>query len=159
METLSSSTLGLLIPIILAVFVIFLRMKRAKRPVSAKSIILPPFFMATGFAMFLFPGTLTSPAIDLTAFLAGIVLSIPLILTSRFEIVGEDIYLKPSKALFFILGGLLVVRLIVKLLINDSFTALQTAGLFFLLAFGMLATWRVAMLYMYRQVTKKALRT
>lgn len=159
METLTSSTLGLLVPIVLAVFVIFLRMKRAKRPVSAKSIILPPFFMATGFAMFLFPGTLTTPVIDLTAFLAGIVLAIPLILTSRFETVGEEIYLKPSKALFFILGGLLVVRIIIKLVVKDSFTALQTAGLFFLLAFGMLSTWRVAMLYMYRKITKKTLRT
>lgn len=159
MDTFSTSTLGLLLPIAMAAFVIILRMKRAKRPVTAKSIILPPFFMATGFAMFLFPGTTTTPVIDLTAFLIGIVLSVPLIMTSRFEVVGEDIYLKPSRALFFILGGLLVIRVIIKLVINDSFTPLQTAGLFFLLAFGMLATWRGAMLYMYRQITKKPLRT
>ncbi|MGW9129179.1 CcdC protein domain-containing protein, partial [Paenibacillus chitinolyticus] len=35
----------------------------------------------------------------------------------------------------------------------------QTGGLFFLLAFGMLVPWRIAMLYMYRQLTKKTFGT
>jgi membrane protein CcdC involved in cytochrome C biogenesis len=114
--------------------------------------------MATGFAMFLFPGTATSPLYELIAFCTGLIFSIPLIVTSRFEVNGQDIYLKPSPLLFVILGGLLVIRTIIKFLINDSFTSLQTAGLFFILAFGMLLPWRLAMLYSYRQLQKKMLR-
>lgn len=106
--------------------------------------------------MFFFPEAATPPMYDFTAFLVGMVLSIPLILTSRFEIVGQDVYLKRSKAFFIILLGLLIIRLIIKIVINDSFTPIQTGGLFFLLAFGMLVPWRIAMLYMYRQLTKKA---
>lgn len=154
----SSSVVGLVIPLIMAVGVIFLRMRRARKPVSVKSIILPPFFMATGFAMFLFPGAATSPMYEAIALLLGILFSIPLIISSRFEVIGQDIYLKPSPLLFIILGGLLVVRIIIKLLINDSFTTIQTAGLFFVLAFGMLVSWRLAMLYNYRQLVKKVLR-
>ncbi|MFD2371140.1 CcdC family protein [Brevibacillus sp. GCM10020057] len=159
MQILSSTALGILVPLIMATLVIFVRMRRQKKPVSAKSIILPPFFMATGFAMFFLPEAATPPMYDFTAFLVGMVFSIPLILTSRFEIVGQDVYLKRSKAFFVILMGLLVIRLVIKLMINDSFTPIQTGGLFFLLAFGMLVPWRIAMLYMYRQLTKKTFGT
>lgn len=159
MQILSSTALGILVPLVMAAAVIFLRMKRQKKPVSAKSIILPPFFMATGFAMFFLPEAATPPMYDVGAFLVGLVFSIPLILTSRFEIIGQDVYLKRSRAFFFILMGLLVIRLIIKLIINDSFTPVQTGGLFFLLAFGMLVPWRIAMLYMYRQLTKKTFGT
>lgn len=159
MQILSSTALGILVPLIMATLVIFVRMRRQKKPVSAKSIILPPFFMATGFAMFFLPEAATPPMYDFTAFLVGLVFSIPLILTSRFEIVGQDVYLKRSKAFFMILMGLLVIRLIIKVIINDSFTPIQTGGLFFLLAFGMLVPWRIAMLYMYRQLTKKTFGT
>lgn len=159
MQILSSPVLGILLPLVMAIAVIFVRMRRQKKPASAKSIILPPFFMATGFAMFLFPEAQLPPKFDIAAFVVGLFFSIPLILTSRFEIIGEDIYLKRSRAFFFILSGLLVIRLIIKLVINDSFTPIQTGGLFFLLAFGMLLPWRIAMLFMFRKLTKKTFGT
>lgn len=159
MQILSSTAMGILVPLLMATLVIFIRMRRAKKPVSAKSIILPPFFMATGFAMFFIPEAATPLIYDVIAFFIGMLFSIPLIMTSRFEIVGQDVYLKRSRAFFFILFGLLVIRVIMKLLVNDSFTPIQTGGLFFLLAFGMLVPWRIAMLYMYRQLIKKSVGT
>ncbi|EJL46164.1 membrane protein [Brevibacillus agri] len=159
MQILSSPTFGLLVPLLMATALIFVRMRRQKKPVSAKSIILPPFFMATGFAMFFFPEAALPPMYDVAAFVTGLFFSIPLIMTSRFEVIGQDVYLKRSRAFFFILVGLLIIRVIIKLVINDSFTSIQTGGLFFLLAFGMLVPWRIAMLYMYRQLTKKTFGT
>ena len=159
MNMLSSSALGMLIPLLMATAVIFVRMRAQKKPVSARRIILPPLFMSTGFAMFHFPETATPFSYHVTAFLIGLVLSIPLILTSRFEFVGQEVYLKRSRAFFLILLGLLVIRTVIKLVVNDSFTVKQTGGLFFLLAYGMIVPWRLAMLYMYRQLTKKAVRT
>lgn len=159
MNMLSSSALGMLIPLLMATAVIFVRMRAQKKPVSARRIILPPLFMSTGFAMFHFPETATPFSYHVTAFLIGLVLSIPLILTSRFEFVGQEVYLKRSRAFFLILLGLLVIRTVIKLVVNDSFTVMQTGGLFFLLAYGMIVPWRLAMLYMYRQLTKKAVRT
>ncbi|QQE75984.1 cytochrome c biogenesis protein CcdC [Brevibacillus composti] len=159
MNMLSSSALGMLIPLLMATAVIFVRMRAQKKPVSARRIILPPLFMSTGFAMFHFPETATPFAYHVTAFLIGLVLSIPLILTSRFEFVGQEVYLKRSRAFFLILLGLLVIRTAIKLVVNDSFTVMQTAGLFFVLAYGMILPWRLAMLYMYRQLVKKPVRT
>ncbi|MFY0544451.1 CcdC family protein [Brevibacillus sp. H7] len=159
MQILSSTSLGMLVTLLMATMVILVRMRSAKKPVSTRSIILPPVFMSTGFAMFHFPETATPLSYDLIAFFAGLLLSIPLIVTSRFEIVGQDVYLKRSKAFFAILLGLLVIRFSIKLYVNDSFTPLQSAGLFFILAFGMIAPWRLAMLYMYRQLVKKTAQT
>lgn len=159
MQILSSTALGILLPLIMATMVIFVRMRRAKKPISAKSIILPPFFMATGFAMFFFPEAATPFKYDVIAFFVGMAFSIPLIMTSRFEVVGQDVYLKRSRAFVFILFVLLAIRFIMKLFVHDSFSSIQTGGLFFILAFGMLVPWRIAMLYMYRQMTKRTART
>ncbi|NGQ93791.1 cytochrome c biogenesis protein CcdC [Brevibacillus sp. SYP-B805] len=155
MTSLSMASLGIIVPLLMATFVIMIRMRAAKKPVSARKIILPPLFMSTGFIMFHFPEAITPLPYDILAFLVGMVLSIPLILTSKFEIVGQDVYLRRSKIFFVILLGLLIIRTAIKLWIGDAFTPMQTGGLFFILAFGMILPWRVAMLFMYQRLIKK----
>ncbi len=54
-----------------------------------------------------------------------------------------------------ILVSLLVIRIIIKLIIGTSISVGETSGMFFLLALGMIGTWRLAMLYQYLQLTKK----
>ncbi|GAA4715920.1 CcdC family protein [Brevibacillus fulvus] len=157
MSFISPTVLGMIAMLLMAGFVIMVRMRAAKRPVSIKGIILPPIFMSTGFVMFHLPEAVTPLSYDLIAFFVGMVFSVPLILTSRFEIVGQDVFLKRSKAFFFILFGLLVIRFAIKLIVGDSFSPLQSAGLFFILAYGMIVPWRIAMLVMYRQLVKKFL--
>jgi membrane protein CcdC involved in cytochrome C biogenesis len=155
MTTVSMASLGMIVPLIMATIVIIIRMRAAKKPVSARKIILPPLFMSTGFVMFHFPETITPLPYDILAFLIGMLFSIPLILTSKFEIVGHEVYLRRSNIFFMILLGLLIIRTVIKILMGDSFTPLQTGGLFFILAFGMILPWRVAMLYMYHRLIKK----
>jgi membrane protein CcdC involved in cytochrome C biogenesis len=159
MDLLSSTSLGMIVALLMASLVIVVRMRASKKPVSALRIIAPPLFMSTGFAMFHFPETATPLVYDFIAFFTGMLFSIPLILTSKFEMVGQDVYLKRSKAFFSILLVLLAIRFAIKLWVNDSFTPLQTAGLFFVLAYGMIVPWRIAMLYMYRQLVKKTVGT
>jgi membrane protein CcdC involved in cytochrome C biogenesis len=159
MQILSSTALGMLLPLLMATVVIVLRMRGSRKPVSVRRIILPPLFMSTGFAMFHFPETATPLIYDVIAFFTGMIFSIPLILTSRFEIVGQDVYLKRSRAFFGILVVLVIIRFAMKMWVNDSLTIMQTAGLFFVLAYGMIVPWRLAMLYMYRQLVKKTVRT
>ena len=85
----------------------------------------------------------------------GCVFSLFLIRTSKFEIKGENIYLIPSKAFVFILFGLLIVRTGAKLVIGSKIAIGETSGMFFLLAFGMIASWRLAMLYKYKKLEKR----
>lgn len=141
--------------VFMAVTMIFVRMKAAKKPASVKKIILPPLFMSSGALMFLFPVFhVTWPQVG-EAIAVGMIFSIFLIKTSNFEIRNQDIYLVPSKAFIFILVGLLVIRTVAKVFMGKSVSIGETSGMFFLLAFGMIVTWRLAMLYKFKQLEHK----
>ncbi|WP_082234106.1 CcdC family protein [Halobacillus massiliensis] len=138
----------------MAIGMIFVRLRAAKRPASVKKIILPPLFMSTGALMFIFPVFRVGWSQVLEAVTIGAIFSFFLIRASKFEIREGDIYLKPSRAFIFILIGLLVLRIVLKLIIGSSISFGETSGMFFLLAFGMIITWRLAMLRQYLRLEK-----
>lgn len=105
--------------------------------------------------MFIVPEFRVSLPEVFEALAVGVVFSLFLIKTSKFEIKGSDIYLIPSRAFIFILFGLLVVRTVIKLIIGSHISLQETSGLFFLLAFGMIISWRLAMLYKYKKLERK----
>lgn len=145
-----------IVPIMMALTFIVIRLRAAKKPTSAKKIILPPLAMSTGFLMFLYPSTHIPVSWGIIAFLAGAVLfSYPLIRTSRFHVVDGKIYLKRSKAFIFILLGLLALRLGLHTYVEHIFSIPQTGAVFFILAFGMILPWRVAMYLQYRRLLKQ----
>lgn len=144
-----------IVAMFMAVTMIFYRLKVAEKPASIKKIILPPIFMSTGALMFLFPEFQIKWIQVVEAMIVGVIFSIFLIKTSRFEIRNKDIYLIPSKSFAFILFGLLGVRIIAKVIINSQISLGETSGMFFLLAFGMIVSWRLAMLYKFKKLENK----
>lgn len=136
----------------MALLVLFIRMKSAKKPATAKKIILPPIFMSTGALMFIHPMFRVSVAEIFEALFVGMVFSILLIKTSNFEIRENKIYLKRSKAFAFILIGLLLIRIIMKSYLSNSIDFGELSGMFWILAFGMIVPWRIAMFLSYRRV-------
>jgi membrane protein CcdC involved in cytochrome C biogenesis len=143
-----------LIAIFMGMGVFIIRMKAQKKPVTAKKIIIPPVAMSTGALMFIFEEFRVQPVQILEAVALGIVFSVVLIATSKFEHRDNEIYLKASKAFPFILIGLLIFRVILKLLFADTLDVGELAGMFFILAFSMLAPWRIAMLVKYNKLKK-----
>ena len=139
----------------MALLVLGIRMRAAKKPTNLMKIIMPPVGMATGFLMFLVPQTHIPWLYALGAILVGILFSIPLIRTSRFEVRDGAIYLQRSKAFVFILLGLLVVRLSAHGWIGEYMSLPQTGAIFYLLAFSMLAPWRIAMLQRFTKMRKE----
>lgn len=139
----------------MAVTMIFIRIRGAKKPASVKKIMLPPLFMSTGALMFIFPVFQISLSQFLEALIVGVICSFFLVRASRFEIRHEAIYLIPSKSFVFILFGLLLFRIVMKLIIGSSISAGETSGMFFILAFGMIFTWRCCMLYKFLQLEKQ----
>lgn len=138
----------------MATMMIYIRIKVAKKPTSAKRIILPPLLMSTGAFMFVFP-PFRLPVIEgIEAILVGVIFSFFLIKYSKFEIKNHEIYLIPSKSFIFILFGLLLIRITIKLIIGSQITIGETSSLFFLLGFGMIFTWRLAMLVEYFKLKK-----
>ncbi|HLR15911.1 MAG TPA: cytochrome c biogenesis protein CcdC [Bacillota bacterium] len=131
---------------IMATTMIFVRAKAAKNPTTVKKIILPPLFMSTGALMFLFPTFQLSFYQVIEAFGVGMICSIFLIRTSNFEIQNNEIYLIPSKAFIIIISILLIIRIGMKLMFGQVIAFGELSGMFYLLALGMIGTWRVAML-------------
>ncbi|MFL8935987.1 CcdC family protein [Rossellomorea oryzaecorticis] len=141
-----------IVAICMGFFVLFIRMKAQKKPVSGKKIILPPIFMSTGALMFLFPFFRVTLGELLEALTVGMLFSILLIKTSKFEVRDHDIYLKRSKAFAFILIGLLIVRIVAKSILSATIDYGALSGMFWILAFGMIVPWRITMYIQYRRL-------
>lgn len=144
--------------IVMGTFVMFVRMKASKKPTNEKKIIIPPIAMSTGALMFVFPEFRVHPMQILEAAAVGMLFSTILIATSKFEVKEQDIYLKRSKAFVFILVGLLLFRIVAKIVLSSSIDVGELAGMFWILAFAMLVPWRIAMLIQFKKV-KKTLHT
>lgn len=145
---LSQQTLQILSMVAIVFFassVIIVRLQAAKRPTSARKIIIPPLGMSTGFLMFALPFMRIPWTFGVIAFMVGCLFSIPLIITSRMETVDDHVYLKRSPAFILVLLALLAIRLLLHSFIEKFVTIPQTGAIFFILAFGMLLPWRVAM--------------
>jgi|SRR5690625_1906874 len=154
-----NNTLLLIVSTIIAVFMattmIFIRVRIAQKPTSVKKIILPPILMSTGALIFLSPIFRISPIEIMEAAILGIIFSIFLVKTTKFEIRKNEIYLIPSKSFIFILLGLIIARTIIKLMIGSTVSFGQTSGMFFILGFFMIVTWRLSMLYKYQKLKKQ----
>lgn len=146
------TVLSTIFAVCMAFLVLFIRMKAAKKPSSVKKIVLPPIFMSTGALMFLFPEFRVSSLQIVEALSVGAIFSIFLIKTSKFEMKDNDIYLKRSKAFVFILLGLLAIRVVMKLVLSTQIDIGELTGMFWLLAFGMIVPWRIAMYIKYKKL-------
>lgn len=146
------TVLSTIFAVCMALLVLVIRMKAAKKPSSVKKIVLPPIFMSTGALMFLFPEFRVSSLQILEALTVGAIFSIFLIKTSKFEMKDNDIYLKRSKAFVFILLGLLAIRVVMKLVLSTQIDIGELTGMFWLLAFGMIVPWRIAMYIKYKKI-------
>lgn len=135
-------------------FALIVRMRAQRKPVSVKKILIPPFAMSTGALMFIFEEFRVAPLQIVEAVALGLVFSFILIATSKFEVRDDAIYMKQSKAFPFILVGLLIFRIVLKMLFADSLDVGELAGMFFILAFSMLLPWRIGMLIKYKKLEK-----
>lgn len=139
---------------IMALLVIFVRIKSSHRAVTVKKIIMPPVGMSTGLLMFVYPPTHFPLWWGLIAFACGwILFSYPLVRSTKFEVKDGQVFAQRSQGFAFILLGLLAIRLILHEFIQQYVTIPQTGGIFFLLAFGMILRWRLFMLKEYNVIT------
>jgi membrane protein CcdC involved in cytochrome C biogenesis len=126
------------------------RYRETRSPVSARKIVIPPLGMSTGLCMFIAPAARIPMSWAALAFGAGaLVFSYPLARTSRLVRSGGVILMQRSRAFLWILLGLVAVRFALRSYVERFVTPMQTASVFFLLAFGMIVRWRAAMLIDY----------
>lgn len=141
--------------VFMGVMAMIMRAKAAKKPANPKKIMIPPLAMSTGALMYIFPYfRLTWEHLWITV-LIGVICSTILIKTSKFEVIGQDIFLKPSKAFAVVLVGLLVFRTAAKIYLGGTFHLGELGGIFYMLAYSMLLPWRLAMLVQFKKLQKQ----
>lgn len=141
-------------PIFGGVAILAWRVRETRVPVSINTIVIPPVAMSSGFLIFVIPMARVPWTWAIGAFLLGLlVLSYPLTSSTKLEPRDGVIYMKRSRAFLAILLVLLAVRLLLHDYIGHLISPLQTASLFFLLAFGMIARWRWSMFRQFRALT------
>jgi membrane protein CcdC involved in cytochrome C biogenesis len=141
-----------------AIAVMVWRVRESRTPVSTKKIVIPPLGMATGFSMFVVPMFRVPWTWAAAAFLVGaLILSYPLLRTTRLIRDGETIMMQRSHAFFAVIILLAGIRLGARSYLDHVLSIQQTAGLFFILAFGIILRWRVNMLLQYRALVGQRL--
>ena len=130
------------------------RVRESRRPVSLRSLIIPPLGMSTGFSMFVMPAFRIPWTWGLAAFVLGaLVFAYPLVSSPQLTIEDGLIMMRRSRWFLVVILGLAAVRLGLREYVSSIISVQQTAGLFFVLAFGMIVRWRTTLLIEYRHLT------
>jgi membrane protein CcdC involved in cytochrome C biogenesis len=145
---------SLLVSLMAGTMVILLRLRASNRPTTLRKIVIPPLGMSTGFMMFVVPETRIPWLWALAAFAVGaLFFSYPLIRTTRLEQREGQVFMQRSKAFLWIIVGMLGFRILLHDWVERYISMVQSAGIFFILAFGMILVWRAAMLRAFLQAS------
>lgn len=148
---------SIVVSLLMVVVVNLVRVKNTKKPAAAKKIILPPFFMAAGGGMFILPMFRPTLVELVSSVIMGLLFSIILIKTSKFEVRDNQIYLQRSKLFLLALIGLVALRMIGKIILAEAIQIdpAQMSGIFFILAFSMILPWRIGMYIGFRRLQRQ----
>lgn len=141
-----------LVALLMGVIASFVRVKASARPTNAKKILIPPLAMSTGMLQFLVPAFRLTWLEVGEALVVGLIFSVFLIKTSNFEKRDGEVYLSRSKAFFLVVFALLAIRTVMKAFLGDEVNVFATGGLFYLIAWGMIVPWRIAMYQKYKRI-------
>ncbi len=141
-----------IVALLMGIVASFVRVKASARPTNAKKILIPPLAMSTGMLQFLVPAFRLTWLEVGEALLVGLIFSVFLIKTSNFEKRNGEVYLSRSKAFFIVVFVLLAIRTAMKAFIGAEVNIFATGGLFYLIAWGMIVPWRIAMYQKYKQI-------
>jgi len=148
--------ISILIGIMIAILIAYLRLKKTKKPVTTRKIILPSIIMvAVGYGLFTTPQMQLDMKHILIATVVGVIFSIPLILTTSFEAKENEIFMKRSQAFAVSLVALYIIRTIIRYFASGSLTPNQSGSMFFLMAVSMITPWRIGMLVKFLTFKKK----
>jgi len=140
-----------------ALAVLAWRIRETSRPISVRAILIPPLGMSTGLGMFVMPEFRVPWTWALAAFAAGaLALAVPLIRSSKLYLVDGALMMQRSRAFLAILLGLAAIRIALRNYVGEILPPRETAGVFFLLAFGMIVRWRAWMYLRYRAIARAA---
>jgi membrane protein CcdC involved in cytochrome C biogenesis len=111
--------------------------------------------MSTGFSMFAVPAFRIPWTWGVAAFVIGaFVFAYPLVSSPQLTVDDGLIMMRRSRWFLTVILGLAALRLGLRHYIGSLISVQQTAGLFFVLAFGMIVRWRTTLLLEYRRLVR-----
>ena len=148
---------SIVVSLFMVVVVNLVRLRSTTKPAVGKKIILPPFFMATGASMFILPMFRPTLTELISSVVMGMLFSIILIKTSKFEIRDNQIYLQKSKMFLVAFLGLVALRMSGKVILAETIhiDPAEMSGIFFILAFSMILPWRISMYIGFRKLKRQ----
>jgi membrane protein CcdC involved in cytochrome C biogenesis len=143
-----------LIFILIAGLVIWRRTRSMYRPIKGKGgrLLFPILFFIPGIQLLLNPKVHLSLSSDMGAIFLGLILSIPLIWTTRYE-VREDQLIYAKKDFVFIFAFLVVLA--IRFILRRHFSYMDTytvSALFMLVAISYIVPWRVISFLKFRKL-------
>ncbi|HEU4964649.1 MAG TPA: cytochrome c biogenesis protein CcdC [Bacilli bacterium] len=134
---------------------LWLRTRRMRKPIKGRGIVLlipVLIFVFLGWTFAMTPGLQITTGEVLAAVGLGLVLSLPMIYTTNYE-VREDgqIYAKVSKGFVFSLLGLFIIRFGLRQYLSDLKPE-ELSMLFFYMAATYITLWRVTSFVKFRKV-------
>ena len=139
-----------------ALAVLAWRIHESRRAVSIKSLVIPPLGMSTGFSMFAVPAFRIPWTWGVGAFVLGAaIFAYPLVASPQLTREGDQVMMRRPKWFIIVLLVLAAVRLLLREYVSAIISVQQTAGLLFVLAFGMIVRWRTTLLMEYRRLVRR----
>ena len=127
------------------------RVRESRRPVSLRSLIIPPLGMSTGFSMFAMPAFRIPWTWGLAAFVLGaLVFAYPLVSSPQLTVEDGLIMMRRSRWFLVVILGLAAVRLGLRECTSAAlFPSSRPRDSSSVLAFGMIVRWRTTLLLEY----------
>jgi membrane protein CcdC involved in cytochrome C biogenesis len=124
--------------------------------VTVPRLVIPPLGMSTGFSMFALQTFRVPWTWGLWAFVLGaVVFAYPVIATTRLTRQGDVVMMRRSRLFILVLLVLTTLRLTLRDFVGHFLSTEQTAGLFFILAFGMILRWRTSQYLQYQNLMSR----
>lgn len=143
-----------LIVVLVLGLVIWRRMRSMSKPIKGGGfrLLLPLVFMLIGMMGFMNPQLHLTVKEVLLSLLFGFILSIPMILTTNYEVREDgEIYTRRSKAFIAAIVGLLSIRLGLRSYLQGLDPA-ELGMLFYLIAVAYVVPWRIASYVKFRKL-------
>ncbi|MFB9324566.1 CcdC protein domain-containing protein [Paenibacillus aurantiacus] len=148
-----NTTVSMMISVLIFFFILRGQLSGMKKPLkkSGITLLLPIAFVSTSLMQLFDPSLHISGEQAILALAIGMIVSIPLIATTGFEVRGGNTFIKRNKTVFALLLLLFALRFVAIALITsiDPSTLGFLCNLFTL---GYIVTWRVASFVKFRGI-------
>lgn len=149
-----NSTISMMISALIFFFILRGQLSGMRKPLkkSGVTLLLPILFISTSLTQLFDPSLHIREGQVIIALLIGVVVSIPLIVTTNFEVRDNgDTFIKRNKTVFVLMIVIFALRFLAVAMIH----AVDPSTLSFmcnLVTFGYIATWRITSFIKFRGV-------